>query len=101
MSTDVASTQKLVQEATMSLSKREISQLKKLVALAQGLIDKAEAAPADQKTATPSATKRIRRSGKELAAFKKMLKAERKRGVPVAELAKQHGISTAYIYTLK
>ena len=85
----------------MSLSKREISQLKKLVALAQGLIDKAEATPADQKTATPSATKRIRRSGKELAAFKKMLKAERKRSVPVAELARQHGISTAYIYTLK
>ena len=85
----------------MSLSKREISQLKKLVALAQGLIDKAEATPAEQKTATPSATKRIRRSGKELAAFKKMLKAERKRGVTAADLAKQHGVSMAYIYTLK
>ena len=85
----------------MSLSKREISQLKKLVALAQGLIDKAEAAPADQKTAATSATKRIRRSGKELAAFKKMLKAERKRGVTAADLAKEHGVSMAYIYTLK
>ena len=85
----------------MSLSKREISQLKKLVALAQGLIDKAEAAPADQKTLAPSPTKRIRRSGKELVAFRKMLKAERKRGVPAAELAKQHGVSMAYIYTLK
>jgi DNA-binding IscR family transcriptional regulator len=29
-----------------------------------------------------------------------MLKAERKKGVPVAELAKQHGISTVYIYKL-
>ena len=85
----------------MSLSKREISQLKKLVALAQGLIDKAEAAPAEQKTATPSATKRIRRTGKELAAFKKMLKAERKRGVTAADLAKEHCVSTAYIYALK
>ena len=85
----------------MSLSKREISQLKKLVALAQGLIDKAEAAPADQKTATPSATKRIRRTGKELVAFRKMLIAERKRGVTAADLAKQHGVSTAYVYTLK
>ena len=85
----------------MSLSKREISQLKKLVALAQGLIDKAEAAPADQKTSAPSPSKRIRRSGKELVAFRKMLKAERKRGVPAAELAKQHGVSMAYIYTLK
>jgi hypothetical protein len=85
----------------MALSTQELSKLKKLIALAQGLIDKAEATPADQKTTTPNATKRIRRTGKELAAFKKMLKAERKRGLPVAELAKQHGISMAYIYTLK
>ena len=85
----------------MSLSTQELSQLKKLVALAQGLIDTAEAAPADQKTATPSATKRIRRTGKELVAFRKMLKAERKRGVTAADLAKEHGVSMAYIYTLK
>ena len=81
----------------MSLTKREISQLKKLVALAQGLIDKAKATPADQKTATPNATKRIRRTGKELVAFRKILKAERKRGVPAAELARQHGVSMAHI----
>jgi DNA-binding IscR family transcriptional regulator len=29
-----------------------------------------------------------------------MLIAERKRGVPVAELAEKHGISAAYIYQL-
>jgi hypothetical protein len=29
-----------------------------------------------------------------------MLVAERKRGVPVAELAAKHGISAAYIYQL-
>jgi hypothetical protein len=29
-----------------------------------------------------------------------MLKAERKRGVAVSELAQEHGISTAYIYSL-
>jgi hypothetical protein len=85
----------------MSLSTQELSQLKKIVALAQGLIDEAEAAPADHKTATPSATKRIRRMGKELVAFRKMLKAERKRGVTAADLAKEHGVSMAYIYTLK
>jgi hypothetical protein len=30
-----------------------------------------------------------------------MLKAERKRGVPAAELAKQHDVSMVYIYTPK
>jgi hypothetical protein len=97
----MTSIRKSEQEASMSLSIRELSQLKKIVALAQGLIDKAEAAPADQKASTKSATKRIRRSGKELAAFRKMLKAERKRGVSATDLAKEHGVSMAYIYTLK
>jgi len=44
--------------------------------------------------------KRIGRTGKELAQFRKMLKAQRKRSVPAAELARKHGISSAYIYTL-
>jgi hypothetical protein len=48
-----------------------------------------------------SATTRTRRSKKETIALKKLLKAERKAGVPVAELAKKHGISTAYIYMLR
>jgi hypothetical protein len=30
-----------------------------------------------------------------------MLNAERKRGVPVAELARQHGITPSYIYQMK
>ena len=85
----------------MPLSARELSQLKKIVALAQGLIDKTEAAPAGEKAAKQGSTGRTRRSGKELAAFRKMLKAERKRGVSAPELAAQHGISTAYIYSLK
>ncbi len=85
----------------MPLSARELSQLKKIVALAQGLIDKAEAAPAKEKAAKKDATSRTRRSGKELAAFRKMLKAERKRGVSAADLAKEHGVSKVYIYTLK
>ena len=44
--------------------------------------------------------KRIGRTGKELAQFRKMLKAQRKRSVPGAELARKHGISSAYIYML-
>ena len=85
----------------MSLSGRELSQLKKIVALAQDLIDKAEAAPTKEKAAKKVSTDRIRRTGKELVAFRKMLKAERKRGVSAPDLAKEHGISKAYIYQLK
>ena len=40
------------------------------------------------------------RSLKTLIEFRKMLKAERKNGVPVSTLAKRHGISQAYIYLM-
>jgi len=86
----------------------QITKLKTLVRLAQELLSEAEArggSPVAAKSASQgksaSATKRARRSGKELVAFRKMLKAERKKGVPVAELARKHGISTAYIYGLE
>ena len=48
-----------------------------------------------------SSAMRTRRSKREVAALKKMLKAERKAGIPVAELAEKHGVSTAYIYMLQ
>lgn len=48
-----------------------------------------------------SASKRVRRSKKEAAELRKLLRAERKAGVPVAELAAKHGVSKAYIYMLK
>jgi hypothetical protein len=85
----------------MSLSPNEITKLKKLISLAQELLATAE--PATKRAAKgtkPEVGKRTRRSGKELAAFRKMLKAERKKGVPVEELARKHGISTTYIYTM-
>ena len=44
--------------------------------------------------------KRIRRSGNELVRFRKMLKAKRRKGVSVADLASKYGISSAYIYQL-
>jgi hypothetical protein len=44
---------------------------------------------------------RIRRSKNEVLALKKLLKSERKAGVPVAELAAKHGVSSAYIYMLR
>jgi hypothetical protein len=43
---------------------------------------------------------RIRRTGKELVQFRRMLRDERKRGVPVTELVRKYGISSAYIYGL-
>jgi hypothetical protein len=85
----------------MSLSPNEITKLKKLISLAQDLLASAEPiAKRAAKGTKPEAGKRTRRSGKELIAFRKMLKAERKKGVPVEELARKHGISTTYIYTM-
>jgi transposase-like protein len=87
----------------MKLSASEITQLRKLVAACDGILKKAGAG-AESKGKTRStrvASKRIRRSGKELDAFRKLLMTERKRGVPVAELAQKHGVSSAYIYMLK
>ena len=81
----------------MSLSQRQTKQLEKIVALARNILTEASKSSASEKKAS---TKRIRRSSKELVAFRKMLKAERKKGVSVVELAKIHGVSTAYIYQL-
>lgn len=81
----------------MKLSKREIAQLQKFIEFAQTLIQRASSAEPEVRSSAP---KRVRRSGKELVAFRKMLVAERKKGVPVSELAKTHGVSSAYIYQL-
>jgi hypothetical protein len=94
----------------MSLSIRELNQLKKIVELANKMLANAEAAgPAKYNGTKPKAAKksagkktatRTRRSGAELVSFRKMLVAERKKGTSVAELCKQHGVSPAYIYQL-
>jgi hypothetical protein len=86
----------------VSLSASEITQLKKIIAAVEKLI--AKGAPRngrsnDAKGASKT-VKRTRRSGKELVAFRKMLKAERKKGVPVAEIARKHGVSAPYIYQM-
>jgi hypothetical protein len=86
----------------MSLTNKEMTELKKIVARANELISNATGKVAS--TAKSSACRSIasgrRRTGKELEAFRKMLKAERKAGIPVAQLAKKHGISPAYIYQI-
>ena len=80
--------------------------LRKIAASLEELATAIEAMPAAGKKSFPagngkSATTRTRRSKKDAIALKKLLKAERKAGVPVAELAEKHGISTAYIYMLR
>lgn len=86
----------------MALTNREISKLNRIVKLAEELAADG-VTRSGQKNAVRRAngkTPRTRRTGRELAQFRKMLKAERRKGVPVAALAKKHGISSAYIYLL-
>jgi hypothetical protein len=83
----------------MSLTPKEVTELKKIVARAKELISKAEAKSV-KPTARRSTSVRTRRSGKDLVALRRMLKAERKAGVPVAQLAKKHGVTPSYIYQI-
>ena len=149
-------------EDQMSLTARELNQLKKIAAVANQMIAKAEAnlAAAEAKASQPAKTakkapvkadtkaskkaapkaaktaakevapkavtktakkiapkpakapkaaapkvsaqdgKRTRRTGEALIAFRAMLADQRNSGVPVAALSKQHGVSTAYIYSI-
>jgi hypothetical protein len=88
----------------VSLTPRQIIQLRSLVFIATELLAAAEESAGSRSGSgakLAASGTRVRRSGKDLAAFRKLIKTERKRGVSVAELAKRHGVSTAYIYQLK
>ena len=80
----------------MNLTNQQIRKLESIIAAAQAVLSEAKAASNGKSVKA----KRVRRSGKELAAFRKMLVSERKKGVPVAELARKHNIASAYIYQL-
>ena len=88
----------------MELSKRQIRQLQKIVETAQAILADARKRSQPRKSRAPASVParevRARRSGKELVAFRKAVRAERKRGVPVTEIAKRHNVSTTYIYQL-
>jgi hypothetical protein len=79
------------------------AQLRKIVSSLEKLAEALEKQGSQSVTSGNgrSSGMRTRRSKKEVATLKKMLKAERKAGVPVAELAEKHGVSTAYIYMLQ
>jgi hypothetical protein len=85
----------------MSLSAQELNRLRRLVSIAQKLILE-ETKPKRGRPVGSNGhqAKRVRRTGKKLVEFRKMLKAERKKGVPVAALARKHKVSPAYIYLL-
>lgn len=84
----------------MSLTTKEIAELKKIVARANELIAKANGRETVNTSARRSTSARTRRTGKDLVAFRRMLKAERKAGVPVAQIAKKHGVTPSYIYQI-
>lgn len=86
----------------MALTVQELSELKDLLARAQKLVDKASKNTGAPKE-TPgqrSPSPRRRRTGSDLVRFRRTLKAERKAGVPVADLARKYGVTASYIYQL-
>ena len=93
----------------MALYASEISKLRRIITLAETLIEKSpkpqRGRPArsnGRASAKKRANgKRVRRTGKDLVQFRRMLKAKRKMGASVAELARKHSISPAYIYLLQ
>ena len=86
----------------MPLDAKELSKLRRIVAIAEKLINQSprvkRGRPSNQ--GNGSTRKRTRRRGKVLLQFRRMLKTERRKGTPVSSIAKKHGISTAYIYSL-
>ncbi len=84
----------------MSLTTKEVAELKNIVARAKELLAKANGRKTAKTTSRRSTSVRTRRSGKDLVAFRRTLKAERKAGVPVAKIAKKHGVSPSYIYQI-
>ncbi len=83
----------------MSLTTKEIAQLRKIISLAEGLL--AGGGSGGKAAAAKSGNNGRRRSGKELEAFRKMLKQERKSGASVSALAKKHGVTASYIYQIR
>jgi hypothetical protein len=86
----------------MSLSKRQIAYLNKIVSTAQKMLATADL---DQGSSKPSSSrggsKRRRRSGAEAEKMRADILAKRAKGVPATKLAEKYGVSTAYIYMIK
>lgn len=90
----------------MSLTKRQIGKLNKIVTMAQELL--ASAGEPSAKSTRGKAPKsgrngkiRRRRSSAEAERMRADILAKRAKGVSAASLAKKYGVSTAYIYMIK
>jgi hypothetical protein len=84
----------------LTLNSHDISKLRRIISLAEKMIANGSSRVGSGRAGPVRKSKRIRRTGEELRQFRKMLKAQRKKGVPVAELSRKHGVSSAYIYML-
>lgn len=88
------------------LTTQDIGKLRRVIAIVEKLITKSKTAkpgrPSNGRAArSTNGGKRIRRTGNELVAFRKTIKAERRKGVSVDALARKHGVSAAYIYMIR
>ena len=81
----------------MSLSKRQIAYLNKIIATAQKMLDTAHL----EDSRTSGGPKRHRRSAVEAEKMRADILAKRAKGVPATKLAEKYGVSTAYIYMIK
>ena len=82
----------------MSLSKRQIAYLNKIIVTAQKMLDTAHLEGARGGGSGP---KRRRRSAAEAEKMRSDILAKRAKGVSAAKLAEKYGVSTAYIYMIK
>ena len=86
----------------MSLSKRQIAYLNKIVSTAQKMLATADRDEGSSKSVSSrGGSKRRRRSGAEAEKMRADILAKRSRGVPATKLAEKYGVSTAYIYMIK
>jgi hypothetical protein len=81
----------------MALGKRHVNALRKLVAAIDRLIANTER---EMAKAAAKSKGRPRRKKKDVAALRRLLRTERKRGASAATLAKRHKISVNYVYLL-
>ena len=97
----------------MALTAKEIKQLAEIVQSASALLEEALRSLNSNEVSGITKSKlnsvshdrnkagtRKRRTGRELAEFRKMIKAERRKGTTASTLAKKHGVSMNYIYQI-
>jgi hypothetical protein len=83
----------------MSLSKRQIAYLNRIITTAQKMLDTAHLE--ESRSGVRNGPRRRRRSSAEAEKMRSDILAKRAKGVSAAKLAEKYGVSTAYIYMIK